>query len=345
MDFRNEASNTRKMRARVDAATCVIPRTYPALSDASVLVLERLEGRTVAALEKTDPVKARAALATLVDVLGKMIFVDGWFHADTHPGNVMLLDDGRVGLIDFGQCCGVDDRARKLLCMTMMLLRCRSPVLLKLVFCDLPSTSTDFEFDFNTRDVRELGALFQYFFDTDITGDGSVDAATFEALKATARYKPTALATATAAPPWIVFFGRVVASLRKCFEKCGVGRFSTVDAWYPVARAALAAQRARETEPDDAADWLLTMLPEDPALVDAGRDALNKVLATPGPERAAGAARLRALVAGLPLAAALDALVAYRKRPAVCRAFAGAAALWCAYGLLLVALLPLRLAS
>ncbi len=41
------------------------------------------------------------------------LFRDGFFHADPHPGNVLLLPDGRLGLIDFGQCKRLtDEQAR-----------------------------------------------------------------------------------------------------------------------------------------------------------------------------------------------------------------------------------------
>jgi len=45
----------------------------------------------------------RVALDTVVMAHGHQVLVDGVFNADPHPGNVLLLDDGRVGLIDFGQ--------------------------------------------------------------------------------------------------------------------------------------------------------------------------------------------------------------------------------------------------
>ena len=77
----------------------------------------------------------------------------------------MVLRDGSVGLIDFGQCCALNDESRKRLCSLVMLLRLRSPALLKLTFADLPSLFGDFDFKFNTADVDEIGALFAYFFD------------------------------------------------------------------------------------------------------------------------------------------------------------------------------------
>ena len=40
--------------------------------------------------------------------IGQMMLFDGFFHADTHPGNIMLLSSGKAALIDFGQCAELD---------------------------------------------------------------------------------------------------------------------------------------------------------------------------------------------------------------------------------------------
>jgi len=45
----------------------------------------------------------RKLLGALTEAFGKTILGTGFFHADPHPGNVFVLDDGRIGLIDFGQ--------------------------------------------------------------------------------------------------------------------------------------------------------------------------------------------------------------------------------------------------
>jgi aarF domain-containing kinase len=48
----------------------------------------------------------------LVDVHGHQIFVNGAFNGDPHPGNVLVLEDGRLGLIDFGQTRRLTDQER-----------------------------------------------------------------------------------------------------------------------------------------------------------------------------------------------------------------------------------------
>lgn len=49
------------------------------------------------------PINHAALLSTLVNVHGRQIFLDGVFNGDPHPGNILLLRDGRIGLIDYGQ--------------------------------------------------------------------------------------------------------------------------------------------------------------------------------------------------------------------------------------------------
>ncbi len=51
------------------------------------------------------PLNHAAMIDTLLRVHGHEIFVDGFFNADPHPGNILLCPDGRLGLIDYGQVC------------------------------------------------------------------------------------------------------------------------------------------------------------------------------------------------------------------------------------------------
>lgn len=54
--------------------------------------------------KKTEaPINLGEALQLLNDVHCHEIFVDGAFNGDPHPGNILLLPDGRLGLIDYGQ--------------------------------------------------------------------------------------------------------------------------------------------------------------------------------------------------------------------------------------------------
>jgi ubiquinone biosynthesis protein len=126
LDFRVELRNLESVSA-TDGV--LIPRAYPELSSARVLVMQRLDGVAISKASLTGA--DRGALAgDLLGTLLKQIVVDGIFHADPHPGNILLLADGRLGLIDFGSVGRLDSELRSALQRLLLALDQRDPVAL-----------------------------------------------------------------------------------------------------------------------------------------------------------------------------------------------------------------------
>mmetsp|Transcript_19412 Transcript_19412/g.40956 ORF Transcript_19412/g.40956 Transcript_19412/m.40956 type:complete len:615 (-) Transcript_19412:86-1930(-) len=112
----------------------VLPRPVPGLVSRRVLVMDYLKGvplsRAAEEMLKKginpDSPEAqlfgRKLLRSLTDVFGRCILETGFFHADPHPGNIFVLDDGRIGLIDFGQVKQIGGRARETLSKVMLAL-------------------------------------------------------------------------------------------------------------------------------------------------------------------------------------------------------------------------------
>jgi ubiquinone biosynthesis protein len=48
----------------------------------------------------------------MMKLLFKMVFKDGYFHGDLHPGNILVQPDGTLGLIDFGLVGSLNERQR-----------------------------------------------------------------------------------------------------------------------------------------------------------------------------------------------------------------------------------------
>ncbi|MBB5805803.1 ubiquinone biosynthesis protein [Saccharothrix ecbatanensis] len=114
LDFLVEARNLAAVRAASTDSDIVLPDVHHELCTSRVLVMERLDGVPIrsAPLESTD----RDALArSLLDVLLRQVMVSGVFHADPHPGNIMLLRDGRLGMLDFGSVGRLDAQLRSAL--------------------------------------------------------------------------------------------------------------------------------------------------------------------------------------------------------------------------------------
>ena len=105
LDFEHEADNcetiARNLAARADV---VVPRVYREFSTRRVLVMELIEGikiTDVAALERAG-IEKQAVAQKLMEVFCEQVLRDGFFHADPHPGNVMVQPGPRLVLLDFG---------------------------------------------------------------------------------------------------------------------------------------------------------------------------------------------------------------------------------------------------
>ncbi|MFQ5903142.1 MAG: ABC1 kinase family protein, partial [Candidatus Binatia bacterium] len=105
MDFLLEAENASRLKANFEGSEeLYIPNVYLHLTSEQVLVMEYLEGTRI---DDVDKLRALGFdLNTIArkgsEVLFKMVLVDGFFHADPHPGNFFVLNNGRLGFVDFG---------------------------------------------------------------------------------------------------------------------------------------------------------------------------------------------------------------------------------------------------
>lgn len=118
LDFTIEARNMASVAAARSDGTVAIAQARHELSSSRVLVMDYLDGLP---LDQAAPIidergLDRAALATtLLHTLLTQILFDGVFLADPHPGNLMLLRDGRLGLLDFGSVGRIDATLRAVL--------------------------------------------------------------------------------------------------------------------------------------------------------------------------------------------------------------------------------------
>jgi ubiquinone biosynthesis protein len=102
LDFAREARSTERVRANLAGDPgIVVPRVHAELSTDKLLVLDFLAGTPLSAVDKLA-VDRRDVARRLAQVYARMIFEHGFFHGDPHPGNILVLPDGRLGLLDFG---------------------------------------------------------------------------------------------------------------------------------------------------------------------------------------------------------------------------------------------------
>jgi len=116
LDYLQEARNAERFAANfADNPWVQIPRIFPELTTSRVITLERIRGMKITDLTALDEAGLdRHALSERTAlIVGKMIFEDGFFHADPHPGNFFIEPTGRVGIVDFGMVGALDDRLRE----------------------------------------------------------------------------------------------------------------------------------------------------------------------------------------------------------------------------------------
>jgi len=112
LDYESEAAFLERAREALrDVDEVVVPRVYREHSTRRVLSMERLEGLHLSEWLATNPSQAeRDRIATLLfRATGRLFFSERLCWGDPHPGNIMILDDGRLGLLDFGSCRAFDD--------------------------------------------------------------------------------------------------------------------------------------------------------------------------------------------------------------------------------------------
>jgi predicted unusual protein kinase regulating ubiquinone biosynthesis (AarF/ABC1/UbiB family) len=124
MDFEREAMQCLRMRERfADEPRLRIPRVETALTRRDVLVLEFLEGTRIDQLDAQIArglVRPLVLAETLIETYARMMLRDGVFHADPHPGNLLVDAQGRLILLDFGMVIDVPVATRKALFDTII---------------------------------------------------------------------------------------------------------------------------------------------------------------------------------------------------------------------------------
>ncbi|HEX2302199.1 MAG TPA: AarF/UbiB family protein [Gaiella sp.] len=105
LDYQQEARNAETFRRNFAGDERIaVPRVWWRYTTGRLLTLDRLEGTHVRDLDldSWSPDDRRELAHTMTDAWMTMIFRHAFFHGDPHPSNILQLDDGRVGLVDFG---------------------------------------------------------------------------------------------------------------------------------------------------------------------------------------------------------------------------------------------------
>jgi ubiquinone biosynthesis protein len=121
LDFVEEAENTELVRRLVEPFEgLVVPRVIRPYVTERALVLELIVGGKVEPGHGLDPERAAVLAREFFRAYVFQVVVEGVYHADPHHGNVMLTDDGRLALLDFGLLGRLDEDTRAGLALLLL---------------------------------------------------------------------------------------------------------------------------------------------------------------------------------------------------------------------------------
>jgi ubiquinone biosynthesis protein len=115
LDLLREGANAQRLREEL-AAVCgfYVPQVFLKISTPKVLVLEWLDGIPFSnknEILRSDFDKKKIAQNLVISYF-KQVYSNGFFHADMHPGNLFLLKNGDIGVVDFGIMGKIDKKTR-----------------------------------------------------------------------------------------------------------------------------------------------------------------------------------------------------------------------------------------
>ena len=196
LDYRNEARNAERIAKNfAEDQSIHIPRIFWEATTSGMITMSRITGIKVTDSEGLDAagVDRKALSNRSANIILKMIFEDGLFHGDPHPGNFFIEENGRIGLIDFGQVGILDDRTRDRLIDLVLAARNQDSHRVVDALQDLGMGKDIHDLDALRKDLVRLG--YRYYGQS--LGDIRVGAALNEALDLARRHRlkfPTTLA-------------------------------------------------------------------------------------------------------------------------------------------------------
>jgi len=102
LDFRKEATNIKKFQTNMKDQKVVIPKIFDSYTSQRLLVMEFENGHHIDTYKFKNEAKKKEFVQEFVNALAKMIFEDGFFHGDPHPGNIFISQNELPLFLDFG---------------------------------------------------------------------------------------------------------------------------------------------------------------------------------------------------------------------------------------------------
>ncbi|HYI26009.1 MAG TPA: AarF/ABC1/UbiB kinase family protein [Thermomicrobiales bacterium] len=163
LDYLKEGKNAERFAQNFSGGDIHIPRVFWSMTTSRVLTLERITGLKVDDLGALDEagVDRSQVIRRAVDAISQMVFTDGFFHADPHPGNLFIEPGGRIGLIDFGMVGTIQPEMRDRIAALFVALLADDPEPITAALIPLTSSGRRVDRERLRRDVAHFMTLYQ----------------------------------------------------------------------------------------------------------------------------------------------------------------------------------------
>ena len=177
IDYNNEFMNMQRIEMNfVDNPAIHIPATYPKYCSSKVLTMEFIAGTKLNDVYAStgDEFDKKLLAKNVLDSYLQQLFIDGFFHGDPHPGNVMILEDNVICYLDLGMMGFFDEEFKRNLSEVMLLFVDQDVdgLINQLMYMDI------LDYDIDTKTLRrDLNDLFGRYFGVQLNRfDGVLEA-------------------------------------------------------------------------------------------------------------------------------------------------------------------------
>ena len=116
LDYGTEGRNAERFKKNFEGNEIIYtPKIYWEFSSKRILTMELIQGIKINAIEELDEAgyDRKKIAENVAKAFMKQILIDGFFHADPHPGNMLVMKDGIIGFMDFGMMGRLDEEIRE----------------------------------------------------------------------------------------------------------------------------------------------------------------------------------------------------------------------------------------
>jgi len=165
IDYNNEAFYIERFsRQFLDDPTVYVPKVFSDATTARVLTMEYIDGVKTSDIDRLEAegLDRSVIAARGADLIFEQILVHGFFHADPHPGNILILPDNVICYLDFGMMGRIDRQTRdEIVDLVVAVVRHNdakvTDALLRLTTQDVPVDRRKMELDVSDLTMRYIG--------------------------------------------------------------------------------------------------------------------------------------------------------------------------------------------